>query len=99
MSDTSLPPSQPFSSAVPVILDALGVNDDKAGFLGPTIALSHRANHIFYGLPKEAEAVLLRFTPLLEIAVVGTPLGLVLRQHLPLAAAFEHIGHAAEDFV
>ncbi len=29
------------------ILDALGVNDDKAGFLGPTIALSHCANHIF----------------------------------------------------
>ena len=29
------------------ILDALGVNDEKAGFLGPTIALSHRANHIF----------------------------------------------------
>ena len=41
----------------------------------------------------------MRFTPLLEIAVAGTPFGVVLRQHPPLAAAFEHIGHAAENFV
>lgn len=33
------------------VLDALRVNDDEAGVLEPTTALSHLANHIFLRLP------------------------------------------------
>jgi len=42
-----LPPIIAFLFGGIRVLDALRINDDEAGLFGPTIALSHRASHIF----------------------------------------------------
>lgn len=43
--------------------------------------------------------MVLRFAPLLEIAVTGPPFREFSRQHAPLTATFEYIRHAAEHFI
>ncbi len=43
--------------------------------------------------------MLLWFTPLLEVAVTRAPFRKLSRHHPPLAAALEHIRHAAKDLI
>ena len=51
------------------------------------------------GVFQETDAALLQFAPLLEIAVAGSPFRKLSRQHPPLTAALEHIGHTTEDLI